>query len=442
MDIFRTFLLLFGMALGGLLTTMWTYLPHLRNDQHLNALRPLVPKSSLLRKTPTTTTTTTTTTCNCNGNRQGGYWELTHSNWVTPAENDPRCQTIQPFPCIRLQTISKNDLMPPATTQILDQSTTYNAERVVNCLTSHRRIVLMGDSVHRGLFWSLVHAIEKSIESAPLSSFLSQLNTTVVKNFNPSSKGFTNFQDQDFYVRDTNKNNQVLFSIRFVYSSNSIDFPARCKLIHDWFFQCLQTAEDILHMLFKEEQERYVAHEHAPGTTPPVGVLYWNTGLWDWRTGLSSEEYEHGLSKVIRLIESFQSSSAKNTNAFAAHVVWRTTSASWPTKFMNDAECQKKPHGNVDSRPCSVHTSDIVDYNTLALRQMSNNTAWKIVDSFPITNGRPDLSFDGLHFEPRHVCQHRTLRKDGTKEMKSCVEDVDQIYLHLNDMFLNSICPA
>ena len=145
MDMFRTLLLLFGIALGGLLTTLWTYLPH------LNDLRPLVPKSSFLRKP--TTTTTTTTTCNCNGNRQGGYWDLSHSNWVTPAENDPRCQTIQPFPCIRLQTISKNDLMPPATTQILDDQSTHNAERVVNCLTSHRRIVLMGDSVYRGLFW-------------------------------------------------------------------------------------------------------------------------------------------------------------------------------------------------------------------------------------------------------------------------------------------------
>ena len=61
-----------------------------------------------------------------------------------------------------------------------------------------------------------------------------------------------------------------------------------------------------------------------------IGVLYWNTGLWDWRTGLSPEEYERGVRAVL---ESSRSAPSLSSN-FVKHVVWRTSSAAWPSKFM------------------------------------------------------------------------------------------------------------
>jgi hypothetical protein len=389
-------------------------------------------------------------TCNCKGNRPGGYWDLLKNIWVTAAENDPFCQRQGLLPCIRFQTISKKDEISKF--KNLQDETIHNSERVIKCLSTHRRIVFMGDSVQRGLFWSLVHAIEIAIKNTPS---LSHLNSTVKKRF--QSKTFTNFQDQDLIVRNSNGNE--IFSIRFVYSSNAVDFLKRCDLIHDWFFQCLKTVEDILSLILTEEKER---HQHLAFTSslvkkslrgesemnaspslssqsPPVGVLYWNTGLWDWRTGLSSIEYKQHLLKIMKSMKlAFHKS-------FVSNVVWRTTSASWPTKFMNSNECNKKPHQR-DSRPCSVHTSDLIDYNRVASTMMKKH-GFSIVDSWPITNGRSDLSFDGLHFESKTLCS-----KDGsnvvidiatTKEKeRKCIEDVSQVYMHLNDMFLNTICQS
>ena len=68
---------------------------------------------------------------------------------------------------------------------------------------------------------------------------------------------------------------------------------------------------------------------------PAIGVLYWNTGLWDWRTGLSPKEYEKGVRDVL---ESSKSEPSLNSN-FVQHVVWRTSSAAWPSKFMQVRLC-------------------------------------------------------------------------------------------------------
>ena len=314
---------------------------------------------------------------------------------------------------------------------------------------------MVGDSVHRGMFWSLVNAIQDAIASAKEDSkrstappsFASHLNATVVRRF--VSDKFTNFQDNDFSVTDLRDDDGLeLFSIRFVYGSNAINFPQRCNLISQWFFQCLKSVEEILHALVPEEMERHQRVQQQqqrrhnrknhlrqnPNTiSPPVGVLYWNTGLWDWRTGRSPSEYEDDVLKVLESKKSgpsFQSS-------FVKKVVWRTVSASWPSKFMSSAECRKKPRHSSDNRPCSVHTSDIVEYNSRT-RPIMTQRNFQIVDSFPITSGRPDLSYDGLHFESRVTCQQDVI---GQRDITDCQKDVSQIYMHLNDALLNSICP-
>ena len=292
--------------------------------------------------------------------------------------------------------------------------------------------------MHRGLFWSLVHTIEATIATAPPTSALSQLNTTVVQRY-PSNKKFTNFQDQDFIVYDAA--DTELFSIRFVYSSNAIDFPQRCDLIHNWFFQCLKTAEDILYELLQQEKLRHaqltrVLPPPLPSIRrPPVGVLYWNTGLWDWRTGVSPQDYERDL---LHLLTSSKSN-ASFSPSFASKVVWRTTSASWPSKFMSGKECAKKPHGDTDTRPCSVHTSTVLDYNRKATAIMKRNS-FEVVDSFPITNGRPDLTFDGLHFEKTGCGGDSRVQRDQDEVLRKKCVDVEQMYAHLNEMFLNTIC--
>ena len=130
------------------------------------------------------------------------------------------------------------------------------------------------------------------------------------------------------------KNGKVQFSIRFVYASNAIDFNGRCKSIKTWFFQCLKTLEDILISTSQEETKRKALlhpvltnrkssdnlrghhidnlgdddhnnknnnnndnnnnnmifgtskSSYSSINNQEKTILYFNTGLWDWRTGL------------------------------------------------------------------------------------------------------------------------------------------------------------
>lgn len=103
--------------------------------------------------------------------------------------------------------------------------------------------------------------------------------------------------------------------------------------------------------------------------------------------------------------------------------------------FLQSIECDKKPHANNDSRPCSVHTSDLLRYNSVTTKIMLAR-GFQVVDSFPITSGRPDLSGDGLHFETSVTCNMKGRRT----MLKDCETTVKQMYLSLNEMFLNNIC--
>ena len=264
---------------------------------------------------------------------------------------------------------------------------------------------------------------------------------------------YTNFQDQDMIVsaRDTGKE---IFSVRFIYGSNAVDWPSRCPTIKKWFFQCLKSMSEIFDELVVDERSRFDrfrkqlkgvdsdsddhnidrveteergkirGRQNLEAMEHPVGLLYWNTGLWDWRTGRSAEEFKNDM---IELLKRAQVNRGAFSPGFAKRVVWRSTSASWPSKFITGKECKNKPHDADDSRPCSVHTDGIMQYNSIASR-LVEFAGMETVDSWPITNGRPDLSFDGLHFEHYQETMHASQK------------DVNEIYYLLNDMFLNTVC--
>ncbi len=271
----------------------------------------------------------------------------------------------------------------------------YDVEEVSLCFQKHKRIVYIGDSVHRGMFWDLV-------------DFLKALNPAryvqkIKKRF--KEVHFTNFQDQDLviYDRDTM---EELFSIRFTYISNAMDFEGRCDLIHNWFFQCLESTGDILHKVMNEE----VNVSRGGDKDKPVDVLYWNTGIWDFRTGLPVKYFKGNVSALLER--------ERETFKLAKKVVWRTISASWPTKFASADECANKPR--IDSRPCLIHTDGPFHYNK-AVTPLMVKRGFDIVDVWGLTSQRPDLSHDGLHF-------------------RDCEHGEDCIYRVANMMFINSIC--
>ena len=133
----------------------------------------------------------------------------------------------------------------------------YTPQKAAECLYKRaQRIVMIGDSVHRQLFVSLFQYFstlqdrtnynkESSLEKT------NRWNVSIYKRFD--NKRFTNFKDEDIIVK---KDGKTMFSIRFVYASNAIDFPGRCKSIKNWFFQCLKSFQDILISVSTEEAKR------------------------------------------------------------------------------------------------------------------------------------------------------------------------------------------
>lgn len=234
----------------------------------------------------------------------------------------------------------------PAITAVWEPATqckhhVFQGDDILDCLSKYRRIVWLGDSVMRGMFWDVVDFFVEALDP-------SKYEVTVVKRF--ESDSFTNFEDQDLIIRrkclidkskgqsnrDNDKNKikhssdkrastsatqakidynssekrlaNELFSIRFTYVSNAIDFSNRCKLIHDWFFQCLDDTRTIMDRVLREEKLRFsstpivsLGKENMDGN--PIGLLYWNTGLWDWRTGLSAEEFFEAMRSLVTTVQ-------------------------------------------------------------------------------------------------------------------------------------------
>merc|ERR1711991_292639 len=93
------------------------------------------------------------------------------------------------------------------------------------------------------------------------------------------------------------------------------------------------------------DSDKFLEHElHKEIQTPSVSqttILYINTGLWDWRTGLLPKKYYDNLKRALK--------SATKYLGIYDKIVWRTSSAAWPSKFMKEKECKSK--GKADSRP-------------------------------------------------------------------------------------------
>ena len=294
------------------------------------------------------------------------------------------------------------------------------------------------------------------------------------------------------------KNGKVQFSIRFVYASNAIDYTSRCKSISKWFFQCLKTLENILTSTFEDERYRksiiYTAKKYANrkssnnfrghhidseddngsnnnGNTrkkiekeiehqifgssklaysdikEEKTALYFNTGLWDWRTGLLPKEYYNNLKKALM--------NTKNSFKLYDTVIWRTTSAAWPSKFMKESECKSK--GKSDKRPCSVHTGEIYKMNELATPLIQKH-GFKTLPSWEVTSTRPDLSYDGLHFRNKRCknvnTNNNNIKKRDSNEknnnnykkdkkenrLVSCHDKLNIINHVLNNFFFNELC--
>ena len=175
--------------------------------------------------------------------------------------------------------------------------------------------------------------------------------------------------------------------------------------------------------------------------------MYFNTGLWDWRTGLIPKEYYNNLKKALI-----------NTKKFFKlydNVIWRTTSAAWPSKFMKKSECKNK--GKRDNRPCSVHTGEIYKMNELA-RPLIEKHGFKTLSSWEVTSTRPDLSYDGLHFRNKRCKKSKNVntnnnnikKRDSNEknnnndksenQLLSCNDKSNIINEVLNNFFLNELC--
>ena len=249
----------------------------------------------------------------------------------------------------------------------------YGAEETANCFgQTHQRIIMVGDSIQRGIFWSL-HDFFKGLKSE------AGWNVTIDYRFERPRHGFTNFEDQDMVV---SKDGKPFFSIRFVYASNAIHFFRRCELISDWFFQCLDSLKKILLKVYKEE----ITENRNGDSRKPV--LFFNSGMWDWRTGLPASNYTQNMKKVF--------ADTKHIYSSFSRVIWRTTTAAWPTRFMSSKECRLKP--NRDVRPCKVHTGDIRDYNEGVIPEIVS-MGFETIPGFEISSQRPDISYDGIHFK-------------------------------------------
>eukprot|EP00750_Incisomonas_marina_P027943 INCI6291.1.p1 GENE.INCI6291.1~~INCI6291.1.p1 ORF type:complete len:514 (+),score=73.74 INCI6291.1:51-1544(+) len=312
----------------------------------------------------------------------------------------------------------------------------FNAVQAAMCLAERRRIVWLGDSVLRGMFWDIVEFFESGL---PRDLY----RVHIVKRFENEQGQFTNFEDQDMVVVDT-KTHEEVFSIRFTYVSNAVDFSTRCELIHDWFFQCLDDTRTIMDRVLDEELERSRSDRYATSSgEKPIGVLYWNTGLWDWRTGVPTHEFFEAMRSIVTTTTPTADERSEGWTGYkraaifdaSEQVIWRASTASWPTKFASAKECVLKP--NNDPRPCKIHTQGLLEYN-LAVKDLMLSAGFSIVDPWEVTSTRPDASEDGLHFG--ECSRQRKLAEASGSPPPSLDKNRACIYRVVNQMFFNAVC--
>lgn len=126
-------------------------------------------------------------------------------------------------------------------------------------------------------------------------------------------------------------------------------------------------------------------------------------------------------------------------------VIWRTSTASWPSKFASYQECILKPSS--DPRPCKLHTHGILEYNLAAI-DVALEAGFGVLDTWEITSQRPDASEDGLHFgeckrqRQELYAEEEMGQKDTLGSTQQQSKDINRgcIYRIINQMFFNMIC--
>jgi hypothetical protein len=288
----------------------------------------------------------------------------------------------------------------------------FDVSSTLSCLSRYKRILIVGDSVQRGLFWNMIGLL-KGIEMG--DEVPSNVRYRMVDNLAGVEKSFTNVQDQEFIVT---KDNNLMFSVRFVYAAHVTDFSGRCEAVSAWFFQCPEPLDSVLIRVLSEARERKNIHYDA---------LYVNVGMWDWRTGVSVRMFERNTLGALK-------GKAKEYFSEIPKRIWRDTTAAYPSKFAWPKECK---HSKIrdDSRPCNIHTDGIFNYN------QATNSHWQaagfeLLDGWTVTATRPDLTTDGIHYE----VGSKEKAKSYNYTWASTDTLYNPMYRVMNNMFFSLLC--
>ena len=126
----------------------------------------------------------------------------------------------------------------------------FDVSSTLMCMSKYKRILIVGDSVQRGLFWNIIGVLKgiETTDDVPSNKVRYQM----IDNMADVQKSFTNVQDQEFVVTST-KDNSLLFSVRFVYAAHATDFAGRCEAVSSWFFQCPEPLDSVCTCVFEHE---------------------------------------------------------------------------------------------------------------------------------------------------------------------------------------------
>jgi hypothetical protein len=322
---------------------------------------------------------------------------------------------------------------------------------------------MLGDSITRNLFWDLVGLfLEEEAGARALSQGSDPDIIYTVRDNVEAPRNFSNFQDQELFAwrlkhfdpssssADSSSatehaaaaalpgsarsstpveappGRELLFSIRFVYVAHAADFPGRCEHVHHWFFQCPDPLDVIA--------ERILGGEARAGL-PPRDLTYINTGMWDWRTGVPVDDYASYLDGAL-------SRALPRLSERGGRLVWRHSTAAYPSKFASADECRRSKIRQ-DARPCSIHTDGLLNYNRRAHSIARRHGFSTVLDPWPITSTRPDLTKDGIHYT--HPAGYdialsgKRVRSNPTSWARDPVGTVP-IYRTMNDQFFSAVC--
>ena len=248
----------------------------------------------------------------------------------------------------------------------------FRGEEVEQVFRKYKRVLFVGDSIQRGLFWNLVGLL-KGVNDDSLRG--NRLKYEMTNHMHQHA--FTNVQDQEFFARNK-KDGSLIYSIRFVYAAHAADFDGRCEAVNHWFFQCPEPLDSVMSRVLKEARE----------SRHPYGLVYMNVGMWDWRTGVPVSLFAKNM---IRTLEGLSEALASQ-----GRLIWRHITPAYPSKFAWPEEC-KKSKIREDNRPCNIHTDGLIRYN-LAVTKVLKRFRFEIIDPWLATATRPDLTIDGIHY--------------------------------------------